>query len=77
MKSVNIYASYCVTLCWKGKSENMANTVVQVGLPPEVVDLIDNDRGDITRSLYLRKLIIEEVYKRFNNCLSVTENKPA
>ena len=55
----------------------MANTVVQVGLPPEVVDLIDNDRGDITRSLYLRKLIIEEVYKRFNNCLSVTENKPA
>lgn len=55
----------------------MANIVVQVGLPPEVVDLVDNDRGDVTRSLYLRKLIIEEIYKRFNDCLSVAENKPA
>lgn len=44
----------------------MANSTVQVGLPPEVVDLIDNDRGDVSRSLYLRKLIIESVYKKFN-----------
>ena len=36
-------------------------TLVSIGLPHEIKDKIDEMRGDISRSLYLRKRIIAMV----------------
>jgi hypothetical protein len=55
----------------------MAQTTVCVGLPDDVLSLVDNDRGDIARSLYLRKLITEAVYKKLNKDLTTIQEVPA
>lgn len=55
----------------------MAQTQVSIGLADEVLELVDKERGDISRSLYLRKLITEVIYKRLNKCLTTSEEVPA
>lgn len=55
----------------------MAQTQVSIGLADEVLELVDKERGDISRSLYLRKLITEVIYKRLNKCLTTSEELPA
>lgn len=55
----------------------MAQKQVSIGLPEEVLELIDNDRGDVSRAVYMRKLIIEVVYKRLNKCLTNSKGIPA
>lgn len=55
----------------------MAKTTVCVGLSDDVLSFIDNDRGDVARSLYLRKLITEIVYKKLNKVLTNSQEIPA
>ena len=54
----------------------MTKKLISVGLAPDVVKIVDNVRGDIPRSLYLRKLITEVIYKKVNgNLTNVLEQK--
>lgn len=55
----------------------MAQTQVSIGLDDEVLELVDNERGDVSRSLYLRKLITEAMYKRVRKGISNIEVLPA
>ena len=64
-------------LCVGKEKSNMAQTQVSIGLADEVLELVDEARGDISRSLYLRKLITEVIYKRLNKCLTTSEELPA
>ena len=48
----------------------MTKKLISVGLTPDVVKIIDSIRGDVPRSLYLRKLITEVVYKELNGNLT-------
>lgn len=48
----------------------MTKKQVSVSLNSDVVNAIDRDRGDVSRSLYLRKLITEVVYKELNEDLT-------
>ena len=66
-------ALFCVG---KEKSK-MAQTQVSIGLDDEVLELVDNERGDVSRSLYLRKLITEAMYKRVRKGISNIEVLPA
>lgn len=59
------------------EQKSMAQTTVCVGLPDDVLSLVDNDRGDIARSLYLRKLITEAIYKKLNKDLTTIQEVPA
>lgn len=54
----------------------MAKKLISVGLAPDVVKIVDNVRGDVPRSLYLRKLITEVIYKKVNGNLT-NEQKAA
>ena len=49
----------------------MTKKLISVGLAPDVVKIIDSARGDVARSLYLRKLITEVVYKELSNDLTL------
>ena len=48
----------------------MTKKTISVGLTPDVVKIVDSVRGDVPRSLYLRKLITEVVYKELNGNLT-------
>lgn len=49
----------------------MTKKQVSVSLNSDVVNAIDRDRGDVSRSLYLRKLITEVVYKELNEVFAM------
>ena len=53
------------------KEQEMSKKTISVGLTPDVVKIIDSVRGDVARSLYLRKLITEVVYKELSNDLTL------
>lgn len=54
----------------------MTKKLISVGLAPDVVKIVDSVRGDVPRSLYLRKLITEVIYKKVNGNLT-NEQKAA